>query len=71
MLAVDWGWVESWQTVFWWVPGGSAVRTPFRIELAAQFFLCLGLGFALGKARSPGDPRSGVWVAGVGPLEAP
>lgn len=49
VLAVDWGWVEPWRLVFWWVPGGNAVRTPFRIELAAQLFLCLGLGLALGQ----------------------
>lgn len=57
VLAVDWGWVEPWRLVFWWVPGGNAVRTPFRIELAAQFFLCLGLGLTLGRGVAHGDRR--------------
>ncbi len=54
MLAIDWGWAEPWHLVFAWVPGGKAVRTPFRIELAAQFFLCLGLGLALARAVAHG-----------------
>lgn len=61
LLAIDWGGVEPWKLVFWFVPGGNAVRTPFRIELAAQFFLCLGLGLALSR----GIVRGGVMRAGL------
>ena len=61
VLAVDWGWVEPWRLVFSLVPGGNAVRTPFRIELAAQFFLCLGLGLALTR----GLARGGLVRAGL------
>lgn len=62
LVAINWGWVEPWKLVFYLVPGGDAVRTPFRIELAAQFFLCLGLGLALGRgfARGGGLARTGL-----------
>lgn len=64
VLAIDWGWAEPWRLVFDWVPGGNVVRTPFRIELAAQFFLCLGLGLALGQGfrRGSGPMRAGLMV---------
>lgn len=66
LVAIDWGGgVEPWRLVFWLVPGGNAVRTPFRIELAAQFFLCLGLGLALTRGIVRGGRLVRVGLIGL------
>ncbi len=57
----------------WWfiyriVPGGSGIRTPFRIQLASLFFMCCGVSYAVSAwaaSRRHGSARSHVLVAGA------
>ncbi len=49
LLTVSYGHRQPWHLVFDVVPGARGIRTPFRIQLASLFFLCLGLSHAAAR----------------------
>ncbi|HTW29449.1 MAG TPA: hypothetical protein VME92_20150 [Acetobacteraceae bacterium] len=58
--------LNYWGTRPWWlvwrlVPGGAMIRTPFRIQLATLFFMCLALAHAATRMLEAGR------VAAAGP----
>jgi hypothetical protein len=69
LLTVNYGSVQPWHAVFDLVPGANGIRTPFRIQLASLFFLCLGVAHVasrtLAAAGRLGSVRLSVAVGAI------
>lgn len=65
LLTIEVDGVSAWRTVYDFVPGASGIRTPFRIQLASLFFLCLGAAIALPPALEAARLAGRRWQRGL------
>lgn len=69
LITVNYGDASPWHLVFDMVPGANGIRTPFRIQLASLFFLCVGLAHAAARgvavATADRSPRLAAVIAAV------
>ena len=72
LLTVQVGTNTAWHVVWQALPGASGIRTPFRVQVASVFFLCLGLAIAMTRgvqaARSSGRRWTAACLAGLAGL---